>query len=684
MPPLGGKGKKGKEGRQSRSRNTTPSSVASASASVVSAHTAYLDIAISHFNIPSNVLYDDILERHGGSGGIPDPQYLETLANELKALSQLAEARQNACDGGMRKLSDRRKERIEEERELDQANREAEERANLKRAAEEEELDRGRKGGKLKRRKERSTVREERPLTHGAHGVARQDGLSSYVKPPDSSTPNAVASTKKDLSPCKPKRSTASGSSSSLSPASQLQSPTMATHPQAHDSARASPTPSSSSNDSHQPPPAASIPQYQTFGADPSTFDDPTTYHIREVTPNMTDDEKKEIYCVASFPHDDLSDLIAGTPPDKDFSNAKPSNQVNANTFATYLEPYVRPLTEEDMGFLKERGDRVTPFLMPRRGKKNYTEVWAEEDGSISVDTSQPNRDKLPANQPRGSIDQIDDENLSTDQNSTGPLLSRLLSTMRYEHRAPTTEEKEKTNGLTNGAAELNGLQNGDINGENNHDTSIEDRLLPATFFPESASQNWKVPSAKLDYAQVDERLKAELRYIGFLGQDEEPDYDAHYDDEVAQRLRFLQTELKKQSIINGARKARLLQIAQERMAHQEYSTILEDLDAQVQQAYLKRNRSLGKGKKNAKRPGGAGGGSHFVGSSGSAGTAKPGIGDQAKTLMERRKKWIDTIKPVFGEDVTRVRREGETIFDPEMIRALEAAERERYDEEDE
>lgn len=69
----------------------------------------------------------------------------------------------------------------------------------------------------------------------------------------------------------------------------------------------------------------------------------------------MTDDEKKEIYCVAQFPHDDLSNLIAGTPPDKDFSNAKPSNQVNANTFAAYVDPYLRPLTEEDMGFLKER-----------------------------------------------------------------------------------------------------------------------------------------------------------------------------------------------------------------------------------------------------------------------------------------------------------------------------------------
>lgn len=328
------------------------------------------------------------------------------------------------------------------------------------------------------------------------------------------------------------------------------------------------------------------------------------------------------------------------------------------------------------------QGDRVGPFLMPRRGKRHYTEVWAEEDGSLSVDTPRQSRDTLPANQPRGSVDQIEDENLETDQNSTGPLLSRLLSTMRSEHRTPATEDKEKSNGLTNGNADFSTFTHSETVGDSTHESLPDDRLPPATSFPESALQSWKIPSTKLDYAQVDERLKQELRYIGFLGQEEDPDYDAHYDDEVAQRLRVLQTELKKQSIINGARKSRILQIAQERMAHQEYSTILEDLDAQVQQAYLKRNRTLGKGKKNAKRPGGAGGGSHSVGGVGGVGTVKPGIGDQAKTLMERRKKWIDTIKPVFGEDVTRVRTEGDTVFDTEVMTAMESAERDRWDEE--
>lgn len=162
------------------------------------------------------------------------------------------------------------------------------------------------------------------------------------------------------VSPHKAKNESISGSSSSLSPASQIPSPTIPTKPTASESARVSPTPSDSSE--RQPPPAPSIPQYQTFGPDPTTFDDPTIYHIRTVIEAMDHELKKEIYCVEKFPANDLSDLIAGTPPDKDFSNAKPTNQVNANTFAAFIEPYLRPLTEEDMAFLKERVPSSLPL----------------------------------------------------------------------------------------------------------------------------------------------------------------------------------------------------------------------------------------------------------------------------------------------------------------------------------
>lgn len=186
-------------------------------------------------------------------------------------------------------------------------------------------------------------------------------------------------------SPSPPKQKLDVASSSSLSSASQPPSPTTGHLTDELKSPRKSRASSSSSLDSHQPPPAASIAQYQTFGPDPTTFDDPTIYHIRPVTDDMTDEEKAEIFSVAQFPHNDVSHLIAGTIPDKDFSNAKPSNQVNANTFQAYIEPYLRPLTEEDMAFLKER---VSPLRPPFEGQADQSRAIDQRHSSCHAEES--------------------------------------------------------------------------------------------------------------------------------------------------------------------------------------------------------------------------------------------------------------------------------------------------------
>ena len=327
---------------------------------------------------------------------------------------------------------------------------------------------------------------------------------------------------------------------------------------------------------------------------------------------------------------------------------------------------------------------------MPRRGKRHYTVVWAEEDGSLSRDT--PEQDRLPPNQPRGSLDQMDDELAETDQISGGPLLNRLLSTLRFEHRTPPTEEKSQSNGLTNGIGESS-LTNGDhLNGTQDSAPTEEANNKSQTIPPATALASFERPPANaqnLSHAQIDERLKAELRHIGFLSPDNEPDYDAHYDDEIAERLRYLQEKLREVSVVNGARKQRVLELAQEQMAYQEFATILEDLDGQVQQAYLKRTRTLGKTKKNTKRPGGGGGGggNHPIqggvstANGGVAGISKPGIGDVARQLMNRRAEWEAQIGPVFAPDIRRVRGPGEGIFTDAVMEPLMRQERERWEE---
>lgn len=174
--PLANKGKgKGREVRQSRSRNTTPSSGLSSSTTTgASSVSGYLDNDVSKLFSSSTVQYADILERLGGGGTIPDSKTLELLGEHLKTLSQLADARGDVCNAGMRELSQRRKEVLEDQQE--QMERDAEERIKMKREAEDDEDgSRALKGGKLKKRKERAS-KEDRPLAVGAHEITRQDG----------------------------------------------------------------------------------------------------------------------------------------------------------------------------------------------------------------------------------------------------------------------------------------------------------------------------------------------------------------------------------------------------------------------------------------------------------------------------------------------------------------------------
>lgn len=188
-PPLGGKSKpKARDGRQSRSRNTTPFPIVSIPIGITTSEaTAYLEISIASLSDSTTINYNNILEQHSGGIGIPDPKDLENMANDLKALSVFADTRCGTCDGAMRELSKRRKERVEDDKEREQVKRDAEERDSLKRAAEDEEDSKGKKGGKLKKiKKEGTIVKEERPWTHGAHGLARQDGLDFPIKGMDS------------------------------------------------------------------------------------------------------------------------------------------------------------------------------------------------------------------------------------------------------------------------------------------------------------------------------------------------------------------------------------------------------------------------------------------------------------------------------------------------------------------
>ncbi|KAK8187466.1 histone acetyltransferases subunit 3-domain-containing protein [Phyllosticta capitalensis] len=619
-PPSKSKTHSQSRDRRSRSRNTTPIDRQSVQPSVESSTSpTAMHHTLSHISNPSSVFIEDIFTNGSQPQAIPSPESLHAMLEDVKNRFLPAQSlRVEANEKFMRHLMQRRKLRMERQHDLDRADREAEERKH-----------------KLKIKPKKREPDEDRPLAVGAHGLARQDGTDVH----------------KDAS-------------------STISSPISQPPPSATGTGNMDRASVSGSEDSHQPEKAPAVPAYQTFGPDPTKFDDPTIYHIREIDDDTPESLKKEILGVATYPKSDLKDLTPGTPPDRDFSNPKPQTQVNANVFSNYVEPFIRPLTEEDLSFLKERGDRMGPFNMPRRGPRHYKDVWADEDGAMQIDST---TDKLPPNEPRGNIDMINDEVAETDAVGPGPVVSRLLSTFRSEGRP------SDVNGTTSGEME--------IDGENPPDASSAPSL-PATHIAETnntALKNGTTP--KPDYVTMEERAMQELIHIGFLSADDKPDYDGHFDDEVAARLRYLQDELRRQSIVNGARKARLLELAQHRMAQQEYCAIEDDLNNQLNAAYLKRNRNLGKGKKNTKnRPGGAGGGSHVVqvggGVSGGAGAGARGLGEEIRALMEKKERWTSVIGPVVDYGKAGIPRE--SVLDDETMKRYVEKEQEGWTEEQE
>jgi transcriptional adapter 3 len=574
----------------------------------------YLSTSLTHpvlrLTKLSNSPLNDIFEGNSSTtaSGIPSATSLNAIADGIKAqVLNIIQDRDEASDQMMRELALRKKERNERDRmrELEQAKRDA---FNL-------------------HKKEKA---KERPMALGAHAVAKQDNGS-----------NAGRATTSPLSP-----------TLSQPPSASLQKPK---------DMDADSDEEDDEGPRRQPPPATAMQHYQYFGDDPTEFPDPTVYDIVEVTPDMTDDERRKIYSVAHFPPSDLIDLTAGIPPDRDFSSAKPTNQVTAQTFANYVEPYLRPLTQEDLAFLTERGDRSAIFEIPKRGLRHYKDQWAEEDGLMDLD-GVLNGPKIPTNEARGGIEMMNDDVAESDEVSTGPVAARVLSLLR-----PVTRPLDEQN--------LNGTEM-EIDTEAGAENGSKSQQ-PATRFPESTWKNVPPPIAQ-DYPTLDTRLVEELRHIGFLSSSDAPGFADVQDDEVTARLRYLQRELRRISILNGARKARVLELANERMASQEWQGIMDDLDTQLNQAYLKRNRNIGKGKKQVK-------GRPSVGTAmplGSAMARGAGVGEPIRSLMERREQWNDLIGPVVDHGKVTIPKA--SIFDKENVGRLIKQEQENWvDDED-
>ncbi|USW53765.1 Putative histone acetyltransferase subunit 3 [Septoria linicola] len=624
--------------RRSSSRQTTPLTEASTTPATATPSakdapsatmTPYLKTSTAAL-ISSDPSIEALIDRSNASvarpGDPPTVRELRMLHDTIRdTVNRFMSKRGEVCDRSMRQLVQRRKERLQEEREQEAA-RDAE-RARVKR--EEERAAKKEKNSSKKRSADEMDVdgdekeRKEALPSVGAHGLARQDGVGVHQ-------------------------------GADAPPSPKIEPGTVPP-----DLMETAPDDSDSETSRHDPPPTA--PLYERiYGKDPTAVEDPVRYHIPEVADDMTEDEKRAIFSVYQWPESDLRELTAGDPPDADFyNNAKPATQVNFSTFQTYVEPYIRAFTEEDVAFLKERGDRVTPYIMPQRGAKGYKEIWAAEDGLTGLEP--PKQERNNPNEARGSMDTLEDDIADQDTVSMGPVMSRLLSVIRPQ---PTTKKEETEDAgdtsMANADDEIMAL----INGTN------EDQK-PVTYLPPDFPKPANLP--QIDYETFEDRALQELRYIGFIGHNEAPDFDSHNDDEVAARLRTLQHKLREISYNNNIRKARVLELTEERMAMQEYANIADDLDNQVNAAYLKRNRSLAK--PNQKK-----GASQRPGQKGVASApAGRGVSDGVRALMQKRKDWIDMVGPVVAYGRPPIPGDDETIFktDDQDWKRLEKLEKE-------
>ncbi|PVH14192.1 uncharacterized protein CXQ87_002319 [Candidozyma duobushaemuli] len=373
-------------------------------------------------------------------------------------------------------------------------------------------------------------------------------------------------------------------------------------------------------------------------------------------------DYLKRKYGVASYPESDLKDLLPGEIPNTDFSKHKaPSNQVQFTTYQSYIESFFRPFSNDDIHFANEKyvlppgfekGDydpATSPYLIPKLGPF-YADVWAEEDANLRSKLSSPAPQKPPLEsyKPKGTQDDVNDEKLLTEDVSVGPLSSRLLSAILSIHEAKGESARDD-----------------DEESIKSEDTRSEANMsLDEDVATQLDSDAYRVTSEVNDFYSMEERLKRELKYIGIFmnmptkGEKakrggsiiDSDEWLLHKeDDEVSAEIRVLQEELKGAVVRNRQRKKVLVPVLEEQLAYQEYCTILEDLDNQVNTAYTKRLKAKSRKKKTPE---------------GTVNVAQQQAANSGlRALMEKRRRWIESIGSLFKPPQLMKRVPTESIF---------------------
>ncbi|KIJ63360.1 hypothetical protein HYDPIDRAFT_29612 [Hydnomerulius pinastri MD-312] len=313
----------------------------------------------------------------------------------------------------------------------------------------------------------------------------------------------------------------------------------------------------------------------------------------------------------------------------EEFSKLKQPSQVPVNTFYSSIEPWIRGIKEEDIGFLEFTGDEVEPYIIPKLGR-HYLEVWEEADTEM-YGGPLPGLASHRTGESSGSLPKWDpstllESDLLAEERSHGPLTERLISAL---------------------------LPMPDVTGWKGV-KAAEDAMEGRPGGTGAAAARRE----KVNVADLEERIQDTMRFHGLL--EEPPDYSVKVDDPIATALRHAQRELRNVVTMNKARRERLASIAKDRLGYQEYLDLRDSLDKSIAATYSKLQKKdapkLGRKKKK---------GPEINGNGVAVELPKPplsalGLGpdddlrlvvpDQLKQLVETRRQWVATVGGIFDK----------------------------------
>ena len=186
----------------------------------------------------------------------------------------------------------------------------------------------------------------------------------------------------------------------------------------------------------------------------------------------------------------------------EDFSKAKaPASQVPITTFYTSIEPWLRQIREEDVGWLEYDGDTVGPYVFPELGR-HYTEQWEDEDIAIyggvpsALDfsasrnaASMNNTGISPtASLPKWDVSTLNDSDLISEK-GLGPVSERLVTALLPAADQAVWKVIEKA------------------------EEAYESKLATSG----STSNGPTLPKEKVLVADFEERVKDTIRFYGLL-----------------------------------------------------------------------------------------------------------------------------------------------------------------------